>query len=110
MFLFTTLIIFFVFLKGKIAIPQMEIKGYFNLFALSVYGTSFATAVYFLGSKRASSYIFIVPLSAVIFSSIFFNGKIDLFLVIGGIISLSGVYLLNGFNLLKGSLIEKFKN
>ena len=115
MFLFTTLIIFFIFLKGKIAIPQMDIKGYFNLFALSIYGTSFATAAYFLGSsilggKKASSYIFIVPLSAVIFSSIFFNERIDLFLVIGGIISLSGVYLLNGFNLLKGGLIEKFKD
>jgi len=114
MFLFTSFIMFFIFLKGKIILPDMDFKGYFNLFALSIYGTSFATAAYFLGSsvlgsKKASSYIFIVPFSAVLFSALFFNEKIDLFIVIGGIISLSAVYLLNGYNFFKGGIFEKFK-
>ncbi len=106
MFLFTSLITMF-FLK-KIDFPSFNVKIYFNLFALSIFGTSFATAAYFLGSsilgsKKASAYIFIVPLTSVIFAFMFLKEKIDIFMIIGGIVSITGVYMLNGyeFNLRK---------
>ncbi len=106
MFLFTSLIMLF-FVK-KIELPPFDVKIYFNLFALSIFGTSFATAAYFLGSsilgsKKASAYIFIVPLTSVVFAFFFLKEKIDIFMIIGGIISIMGVYMLNGyeFNLRK---------
>ncbi len=102
MFLFTSVIVFFAFLHAHIPTLNLDFKGYFNLFSLSLYGTTFATSAYFLGSsvlggKRASAYIFIVPFSAVIFARIFLGEKIDLFVVIGGIISIIGIYILNGY-------------
>ena len=102
MFLFTSLITIF-FLKN-IYFPSFNVKIYFNLFALSIFGTSFATAAYFLGSsilgsKKASAYIFIVPLTSVLFAILFLKEKIDIYMIIGGFISIIGVYMLNGYEL-----------
>lgn len=102
MFLFTSLITIF-FLKN-IYFPSFNVKIYFNLFALSIFGTSFATAAYFLGSsilgsKKASAYIFIVPLTSVLFAILFLKEKIDIYMIIGGFISIIGVYKLNGYEL-----------
>ncbi len=102
MFLFTSVITYFFI--SKISLPSFDFKIYFNLFALSVFGTSFATAAYFFGSsvlggKKASAYIFIVPLTSVLFAVLFLKEKIDIFMIIGGIISIIGVYILNGFEI-----------
>lgn len=102
MFMFTSIITLF-FIKN-FEIPPFNLKIYLNLFALAIFGTSFATAAYFLGSsvlggKRASAYIFIVPLTSVFFAYIFLNEKIDFFMITGGIISIIGVYILNGYEI-----------
>ncbi len=102
MFLFTAIITYF--FVNKTIVPSFDFKITFNLLALSVFGTSFATAAYFFGSsvlggKRASTYIFIVPLTSVLFAVLFLNEKIDIFMIIGGIISIIGVYILNGFEI-----------
>ncbi|WP_024791059.1 MULTISPECIES: DMT family transporter [unclassified Lebetimonas] len=104
MFLFSTVFIYLTFLKLKIPRLDIDLKGWVNLLSLSVFGTTFATAAYFyassvIGGKRASAYIFLVPFSAVILSWIFLKEKIDIFVIIGGIISLTGVYILNGYSL-----------
>jgi drug/metabolite transporter (DMT)-like permease len=103
-FLFSTSFIFLTFLKLQIPKIDIDFKGWFNLFSLSVFGTTFATAAYFyassiIGGKKASAYIFLVPFSAVILSWIFLKEKIDIFVIIGGIISLTGIYILNGYKL-----------
>ena len=102
MFIFTSIITLF-FIK-HFEIPPFNLKIYVNLFALAIFGTSFATAAYFLGSsvlggKKASAYIFIVPLTSVFFAYVFLNEKIDFFMIIGGIISIIGVYILNGYEI-----------
>jgi len=100
MFLFTTIIQLF-FLNFKISnIFQFDVKFWINILILSLWGTTFATTVYFytvnkLGSKIASSFFFIVPISAVIFSKIFLNELITLPLIIGGTFGLTAVYMLN---------------
>lgn len=71
-----------------------------NILYLSVFATTFATTIYFaasgrLGSQRASSYIFLVPTSAVLISWIFLNEEPQLSTIIGGIIAISAVYLIN---------------
>jgi drug/metabolite transporter (DMT)-like permease len=100
MFLFTTIIQLF-FIKFKIShVLDFDFKFCLNLLILSLWGTTFATTIYFytvnkLGSKSASSFFFIVPVSALIFSKIFLNESITLPLIIGGILGLIAVYILN---------------
>jgi drug/metabolite transporter (DMT)-like permease len=71
-----------------------------NILYLSVFATTFATTIYFaasgrLGSRRASSYIFLVPASAVLISWVLLGEQPRLSTLIGGLIALSAVYLIN---------------
>jgi drug/metabolite transporter (DMT)-like permease len=71
-----------------------------NILFLSVGCTTFATTVYFyastrLGSRRASSFIFLVPGSAVLLSWVLLREIPRLSTIIGGIIGVSAVYLIN---------------
>jgi len=73
---------------------------WYNLIYLSVISTTFATTIYFiasqkLGSRTASSFIFIVPMSALLSGIFFLNEKVDLLIVSGGVFSLVAVYLIN---------------
>lgn len=79
---------------------RLPIKFWLNIFYLSAVSTTFGTTVYFFaasryGSKMASSFIFIVPLSAVLGSVIFLQEKPDFIVIFGGFISLIAVYLIN---------------
>jgi len=76
------------------------LKFWGNIAYMSAGATTFATTVYFiastkLGSERASSFIFTVPLSAVIAAWILLGEVPSLNLIIGGIVSTSAVYILN---------------
>jgi drug/metabolite transporter (DMT)-like permease len=66
-------------------------------------GTLFSTTMYFYitqkhGAKEASSYIFLVPTMALLFSFIFLHEKPSIWTVIGGGLALAGVYVLNQKN------------
>ncbi len=76
------------------------------MFYLSVISTAFATTIYFiasskLGSHVASSYIFIVPTSAMFFAWIIQNEKIQLHSVTGGILALLAAVILHKFKISK---------
>lgn len=67
---------------------------------LSVISTTFGTTVYFyaasnLGSEIASSFIFIVPLSAYISSYIILNETLQIPVMLGGAMAIMAVYLIN---------------
>jgi len=100
MFGFTSLIDLF-FLKFELTnIFIFDTKFWFNLLLLSLWGTTFATTIYFigvlkLGSNVASSFFFMVPLSALVFSMLFLHEKATLNLIIGGVLGLIAVYILN---------------
>jgi len=71
-----------------------------NIIYLSVISTSFGTTVYFsasraLGSKSASSFIFIVPLTALLGGIVFLGEKPGVYILAGGSLSLAAVYLIN---------------
>lgn len=77
-----------------------DLKFWTNIFVLSIIVMSFANTMYFfasskVGAVRASSFIFIVPLTAIIFSKIFLNEKIILTTLIGGCLSIIAVYIIN---------------
>lgn len=70
------------------------------MFYSAVINTAFATTFYFiatakLGAGKASSFIFLVPLSAAFGSWIFLNEIPQLHTIIGGILGIIAVYLLN---------------
>ncbi len=71
-----------------------------NIFLLSIVVMSFANTMYFfasskIGAVKASSYIFVVPLTAIIFSKIILNEHVLYTTVLGGVLSVIAVYLIN---------------
>ena len=71
-----------------------------NILLLSIVVMSFANTMYFfasskIGAVKASSYIFVVPLTAIIFSKIILNEQVLYTTVLGGVLSVVAVYLIN---------------
>jgi drug/metabolite transporter (DMT)-like permease len=71
-----------------------------NIFYLASISTSFGTTVYFiassrLGSARASSFIFLVPASAMLSSWALLGESPEWTTILGGLLAISAVYLLN---------------
>ena len=71
-----------------------------NIFLLSIVVMSFANTMYFfasskIGAVKASSFIFVVPLTAIIFSKIILNEQVLYTTILGGILSVVAVYLIN---------------
>jgi len=79
---------------------NLSLPFWLNLIYLSIVSTTFGTTVYFFaasryGSRLASSFIFIVPLSAILGSIVFLNEKPDYIVILGGLLALTAVYLIN---------------
>ena len=71
-----------------------------NIFLLSIVVMSFANTMYFfasskIGAVKASSFIFVVPLTAIIFSKIILNEQVLYTTILGGVLSVVAVYLIN---------------
>jgi len=98
--LFTTIFVF-AYMKGDVgSISSFDGIFWLNLFMLAVFATTFRTSVYFLcatklGSDKASSFVFLVPVSALIFSMVFLGEKVAWSTFVGGGIALCAVYLIN---------------
>ena len=74
-----------------------------NILSLSIIVMSFANTMYFfasskIGAVKASSFIFIVPLTAIIYSKILLEEPIILTTLIGGFLSIIAIYLINKKN------------
>ena len=70
------------------------------MMCLAIAAMAFGTSIYFqasveLGAKKASAYIFTVPLTAIGFAMYYLNEPLDLTLMIGGTLSIFAVYLIN---------------
>ncbi|MCD8568043.1 MAG: DMT family transporter, partial [Geovibrio sp.] len=98
--LFTTIFIF-AYMKGDVgSIASFDGLFWLNLFLLAVFATTFGSSVYFicaskLGSDKASSFVFLVPVSALLFSMLFLGEKVAWSTFTGGAIALCAVYLIN---------------
>jgi len=93
-------------------VEKFDYIFWLNLLLLSLFGTTFGTSVYFIstskwGSKRASSYFFLVPFSAAIFAHAFLGENLSIYTIIGGTLSVVAIYLINGYNLL--TILKVFK-
>ncbi len=77
-----------------------------NLFVITILATVYATTIYFiginkLGTNEVSSFIFLVPSSALILSSIFLDEKITFTTIFGMICTIIAIYILNNLSLFK---------
>ena len=98
---FATLILFFVTLFQDInMVFRQDMNFWIALLYLGVLGQTVATTIYFvasrkLGSSKASSFMFLVPVFALLVSYMVLDELIKLHVVVGGLVSLFSVYLIN---------------
>lgn len=99
--LIATVMMFFVAFPHNLAeVFEQDFRFWAALIYLAVLGQTVASSIYFIasgqmGSSRASSYMFLVPLCALISSYALLGEVPKLTLLIGGGISLVAVYIIN---------------
>ncbi len=98
---FAAVIDFFIALPSGIMVPVGKGWPFWgNIFYMAAGSTTIATTIYFIasmkmGSEKASSFIFTVPVTAVFFAWLFLGEIPHTHTIVGGIVGMSAVYLLN---------------
>jgi len=98
---FSMLILFMVNLSRDISIVfDQDLEFWMALLYLGIFAQTIATTIYFvasgkLGSSHASSFMFLVPLFALLISYLVLDESLKVHIVLGGCISLFSVYLIN---------------
>jgi drug/metabolite transporter (DMT)-like permease len=77
-----------------------------NILSVAIISTTFSTSIYFigiekLGTNEVSSFIFLVPISAITLSIIFLNEKVHVTIIIGTVLTLIAVKMLNNIKIFK---------
>lgn len=109
------IILFSISSATGIAIPLKNIPwqswaaiGYLAIFGSVISFIAYLYALQHLPTEQASIYAYINPIVAVIFGALVFGEKLTVFIAIGGVITLLGVYLVNQVYR-KGSKTEPIK-
>lgn len=98
---FCSVLFFFIALPyGVLAVFNQGLYFWLNILYLAIVSSTFATTVYFfassrLSSYRASSFVFLVPSSAVIFSWVFLGEVPKFSTIAGGLAAIAATYLIN---------------
>jgi drug/metabolite transporter (DMT)-like permease len=77
-----------------------------NLLILSIISSTYSNTVYFIGIERlgagnVSSFIFLVPFSAIVLSAIFLKEHISISIIIGTILTIFAVKILNNIKIFR---------
>lgn len=98
----TTIVVYLFFIDLSVFEKVFDFDYIFwiNIASISLLSTAFATSFYFIatekiGTKKVSSFIFLVPSSALILSAIFLNESISFNTLIGTICAVVAIYILN---------------
>ena len=95
-----TVVLFFVALPyGLLVIFEKDLTFWLALIYISSFGQGIATTIYYfasskLGSANTSSYMFIIPVSALFFGWLILDEVPTHFLIIGGLINLIALYII----------------
>ncbi len=97
--------LFFVDFKS-IAYETFDETFWINLLVLSIISSTYSNTVYFIGIERlgagsVSSFIFLVPLSAIILSAVFLHEHISYSIIAGTILTLFAVKILNNIKIFR---------
>ena len=101
MYLGTTILAFpFISTSNIMVIFSFDSIFWIHFFILSIGALTFGTTTYFvasqkLGPEKSSSYIFTVPVSALLASMIFLQETLDLFTFIGCVLTICAVFIIN---------------
>lgn len=107
MYVFICAINFVFFIDiSSVDFAKLDEKFWVNMLIISLISTTFSNAIYFtaiekLGAGEASTFIFLVPFTAIILSAIFLHEKITYSVIIGTILSVVAVKILNDIKLPK---------
>ena len=98
-------VLFFVDISN-IAYESFDSRFWLNIFVITIAGSTFANTIYFLGVEKlgaseVSSFIFLVPFSAIALSVIFLGEEIGINVIIGTVLTLFAVKILNNIKLFK---------
>jgi len=98
-------VLFFVDISN-IAYASFDSRFWINIFVITIAGSTFANTIYFLGVEKlgaseVSSFIFLVPFSAIILSVIFLGEEIGLNVIFGTLLTLFAVKILNNIKFFK---------
>jgi drug/metabolite transporter (DMT)-like permease len=79
---------------------QQDIRFWIAILYLAIFGQTIATTIFFiasgkLGSEKTSSFMFLVPLFAILSAYIILNEPIQIHILLGGLISIIAVYFIN---------------
>ena len=90
----------FVPINNLLIVFKFDLTFWVNLILLSVFALALGTTIYFyasteLGPGRASSFIFLVPFTAILFSMYFLKEPLQASMVLGGLLGIVSVYLIN---------------
>lgn len=107
-YIISTFVVYLFFIDNKlfIQIVEYDFKFWLNIFVITMLSTTFATSIYFigvakLGAKEVTSFIFLVPASALILSAIFLDELISFNTLVGTVCTIIAIYILNNLNLFK---------
>lgn len=101
LFLFTALIqLPFCAKEELLALPDQSASFWLNILFLGALASTFSNTVYFLssrriGASRASSFMFVVPLCALVFSAIILGERPTVTTLAGGCAAILAVWLIN---------------
>ena len=100
MYLGTTILAFpFISTSNIMVIFSFDSIFWIHFFILSIGALTFGTTTYFVASqnwaRKSSSYIFTVPVSALLASMIFLQETLDLFTFIGCVLTICAVFIIN---------------
>ncbi len=92
--------------KQKIPFEQMTSTAYLGLFYLVVFATCLGfvfweRAIQYIGIVKTTNVLYISPVNTMLMSYIFLHEKITIYKIIGGIITILGVYIVRKFSMNK---------
>ena len=90
----------------SIAYESFDFAFWLNLLILSLVSSVYSNTIYFIGIEKlgagnVSSFIFLVPFSAIVLSAIFLKEHISISILIGTIMTIFAVKILNNIKFLK---------
>ena len=106
MYIATVVIDLFMMDVTSIPFESFDATCWINIALISLAASTFSNTIYFLGIEKlgaaeVSSFVFLVPFSAIILSAIFLGEKLDMFIILGTVLTLYAVKVLNNITILK---------
>ncbi|MCH9813801.1 MAG: DMT family transporter [Epsilonproteobacteria bacterium] len=104
LYIFSSLLVTLFFIDfNTIAYASFDSTFYLHMGSLILFSTTFSNTIYFLGIERlgvaeVSSFIFLVPFSAIVLSALLIDEEIGVPVLIGTLLTLFAVKILNNIN------------